>query len=153
MCSATESMIHTFEGRLLELDSNVWGRFIDVPLDISNEILKRENRRLVAEFNGQLSKHCTILSHGDGTYFIMLNKQEAKKLGVDIGGMVNVVLKEDVSKYGMPMPEEMEELLRQDPEAEEYFHGLTPGKQRSLLYIIGKPQRERDETQEGHRYL
>ena len=40
------------------------------------------------------------------------------------------------------MPEEMEVLLAQDEEADRYFHQLTPGKQRSLLHIIGKPKTE-----------
>ena len=36
------------------------------------------------------------------------------------------------------MPEEMAEVLESDPEGDELFHALTPGKQRNLLYIIGK---------------
>ena len=40
----------------------------------------------------------------------------------------------------MPMPEEMAELIRQDPEGDILFHTLSPGKQRSLLYMIGKPK-------------
>ena len=38
------------------------------------------------------------------------------------------------------MPEELEELLKQDLEADKYFHALTPGKQRSLLFLVGKPK-------------
>ena len=38
------------------------------------------------------------------------------------------------------MPEEMEEIMAQDPEVDKVFHSLTPGKQRSLLYLIGKPK-------------
>lgn len=71
---------------------------------------------------------------------MMLNKEEVKKLGLEVATQVNLTLEEDKSKYGMPIPEEMEELLRQDPEADKYFHGLTAGKQRSLLFIIGKPK-------------
>ena len=49
-------------------------------------------------------------------------------------------MEKDESKYGIPMPEEMQEALYMDPEADQLFHKLTPGKQRSLLYIIGKPK-------------
>ena len=38
------------------------------------------------------------------------------------------------------MPEEFEELLLQDETANTLFHALTKGKQRNLLYIIGKPK-------------
>ena len=36
------------------------------------------------------------------------------------------------------MPEEFAELLRQDKPGSEFFHALTPGKQRTLLYIVGQ---------------
>lgn len=49
--------------------------------------------------------------------------------------------KEDQSRYGMPMPEEMNELSAQNPEADSYFHTLTLSSQLSLLYILGKPKR------------
>ena len=59
---------------------------------------------------------------------------------MQVGSKVQVSLQPDESKYGMPMPEEMDELLKIDDEANQYFHALTKGKQRSLLYIIGKPK-------------
>jgi len=74
---------------------------------------------------------------GDG-YWLVINKKIRTKLKLDVGSSVDVMIQADTSKYGMPMPEEMEELLIQDPEGNEIFHKLTPGKQRSLLYIIGK---------------
>ncbi len=40
----------------------------------------------------------------------------------------------DESSYGLPISEEFEEVLRQDDEASEIFHQLTPGKQRTLIY-------------------
>ena len=55
-----------------------------------------------------------------------------------LGDSVNVLIEEDESKYGMPLPEEMEELFLHDPEGDQLFHQLTPGKQRSLLYLIVK---------------
>ena len=38
----------------------------------------------------------------------------------------------------MPMPDEFQEVLYQEPDASNYFHALKAGKQRSLLYIVGK---------------
>ena len=35
------------------------------------------------------------------------------------------------------MPAEFNEVLKQDREADKYFHALTPGKQRSILYWVG----------------
>ena len=51
--------------------------------------------------------------------------------------MLDIELLKDESKYGIPMPEEFQELLYQDEEGNDLFHALTAGKQRSLLHIIG----------------
>lgn len=132
--------MYTFTGIINTLDSNVWSTHVDVPDDIVIELKTQKISRLVCTFNDAETSHSALLSHGDGTYYILINKERCKKLEVNVGSQVLVTLREDISKYGMPMPEEMEELLRQDPEANKYFHSLTPGKQRNLLYIIGKPK-------------
>jgi uncharacterized protein YdeI (YjbR/CyaY-like superfamily) len=36
------------------------------------------------------------------------------------------------------MPAEFNEVLKQDREGNKLFHALTAGKQRSLLYLVGK---------------
>jgi uncharacterized protein YdeI (YjbR/CyaY-like superfamily) len=51
-----------------------------------------------------------------------------------------VSLVKDYSEYGLPLPDEFKELLEQDLAGSDIFHSLTPGKQRTLLYIIGKPK-------------
>ena len=71
-------------------------------------------------------------------YFIMVNKQRRTELGLTVGDTVNVVLEKDESKYGMPMPEELQEVLNQDPEGDKAFHMLSAGKRRSMMYYIGK---------------
>jgi uncharacterized protein YdeI (YjbR/CyaY-like superfamily) len=51
---------------------------------------------------------------------------------------VAVALRKDETKYGLPMPEELKELFRQEKEGDRLFHALTVGKQRTLLFIIGR---------------
>jgi len=38
----------------------------------------------------------------------------------------------------MPVPEELEELLRQDPEGERRFEMLTPGRQRYIIHYVNQ---------------
>ena len=47
------------------------------------------------------------------------------------------------------MPEETSELMAIDEEGDKLFHALTQGKQRSLLYIIGKPKRSETRLQKA----
>ena len=62
------------------------------------------------------------------------------KLGLKLGMQVQASLRKDDSEYGLPMPEELAELLQQDEDGNALFHALTPGKQRTLLYIVGSPK-------------
>lgn len=71
-------------------------------------------------------------------FTIIVNKSKRDKLGIAAGDKVSVELAADESKYGLPMPEELQEVLDQDPEGDQLFHLLTPGKQRSILYFVGK---------------
>ena len=86
----------------------------------------------------QLPFSCALMPDGIGQYFININKEHRNKLKVIKGSMVTVSSAEDTSEYGMPMPEEMQELLYQDEEGSRVFELLTPGKKRTLLHLIGK---------------
>ena len=130
-----------FETEILDhQNTNLWGGHLVVSDLVANEIKEQKFRRLICTLNGKQSFHCAMLSMGNGLYFINVNKEIQKKLKIGFGAKVQVVLTEDTSKYGMPLPDEMEELLNQDSELNTIFHALSPGKQRSLLYRIGKPK-------------
>lgn len=120
--------------------SNIWGGHFVVDDSVVQEIKSLKIKRLICEINKQIKINCALQSMGNGTYYVMVNKTLQKKLGIKIGEPIDINLKEDTSKYGLPLPEEMEEIMAQDPEVDRIFHSLTPGKQRSLLYLIGKPK-------------
>jgi hypothetical protein len=94
------------------------------------------SRRVVCTINGSLSFQCA-LQPWDGNYTIIVNKAKREKLGIVAGDKVTVELAKDGSKYGLPMPAELKEVLKQDREGDKLFHKLTPGKQRSILYWVG----------------
>ena len=54
--------------------------------------------------------------------------------------MVQVALETDRSKYGMEMPEELEELLLIELEGEKLFDALKPGKRRNLIHLVSIPK-------------
>lgn len=130
-----------------EFNSEV-GQFTDAPqglnmhyLVVPASVVKKINGSLPARFVvrlGDFTWHGAVMSMGDGRGFVMVNRQNVKKLGLGIGSKVKLHLKEDDSQYGMPMCDELQEVLRQDAEANERFHGLTPGKQRNIIHYVGK---------------
>jgi len=135
-----EDKIQSFKGMLEAGASAVYNNHIMVPEAISEWFLKQDVKRLVCTINNKYTWNCALLPKGGGRYFILINAEIRKKQQLKPGVEIDVLLKPDTSKYGMPMPEEMQELLHQDPEGDQLFHQLTLGKQRSLLHLIGKPK-------------
>jgi translation initiation factor IF-1 len=93
-------------------------------------------KRVICSINGGESFQCALLPSGE-LFYIIVNKKKRDSIGIVAGDTVKVELVKDESKYGLPMPEEFEEVLNQDADADRLFHALSPGKQRSLIYLVG----------------
>lgn len=124
---------------LSNFNNSLWGYFLPVSKEQADEVISgKTDRRVVCTINDRLTFQCALMPYGDGSYFILINQENRKKLGLRLGQEVYFSLEKDDSDYGLPMPEEMAAVMTSDPEGNELFHALTPGKQRNLLYIVGK---------------
>jgi len=112
-----------------------------IPVDIVERMSSAEHRRVICTIENSITFHCAMMPGGDDVYYIYINKETRKKLGLDYGSKISVSLRPDESKYGMPLPEEMAEMFALDEEVDKIFHALTPGKQRSLIHLIAKNKR------------
>ena len=127
-----------FKTTLINSSNDSGWHFVDVPGRIGKKFEKKDgSRRVVCTINGAESFQCALLP-SDGDFVIVVNKTKRDRLKIVAGDKIEVELKVDDSKYGLPMPAELREVLKQDREGDKLFHSLTPGKQRSLLYLIGK---------------
>ena len=139
-----------FKAKLEQLDSSVWGQHIIVPDKVAKKLIEEtKDKRVICKVNGTFSFHAALMPAGKGVYFVNFSKQNSKKFGLTEGETLNIELIKDDSKYGMPMPEEFQELLYQDTEGDDLFHALTPGKQRSLLHVIGMVKRQEIRIRKG----
>ena len=135
-------MAKGFDTVVMGAHDPVWWFILIIPNKEAKKFIPKgtSTGRALCSLNKNEAFQAAIMPKGDGSYFININKERRKSYGIDKGDEVHVVLSEDFSKYGLPMPEEFQEILNQDPEGDKFFHSLTPGKQRSLLHIIGKPK-------------
>ena len=115
-------------------NSDVYHWYFSVPKEIAESFVEGTDRRVVTKVNDKVKYHCAIYSDGTGGYRIMLNKERCKKLGLVRGETIQVELEKDRSEYGVPIGEELREVLDQNPEADKIFHSCTKGKQRTLIY-------------------
>jgi putative transposon-encoded protein len=129
------AFVIAFETTLISLGHSGW-----VVIPVTHETASglsfpdKRFKRVVCRINGAEGFQCALMPSGTGGFIITVNKKKREACRVRVGELVNVELELDTSKYGLPMPEELREVLAQDPEADRLFHALTPGKQRSLLY-------------------
>lgn len=129
-----------FTSKIVQLDSTVWSICLIVPVENAAPFLGGKDRRILCTLNDEIQIYAALMPKGEGIWFVNINKETRKKLNLEVGSSVDVILEKDESKYGMPMPEEFDAILESDTAGNEIFHQLTPGKQRTLIYQIGKPK-------------
>jgi len=128
--------MHHFKAEVATGDSNVYGHYIIVPKDVSDQYLDTD-KRMICTINGSLKVQCALIPIGNSEYIVLLNKELRKKFKLNLGDSLEVELEKDDSEYGMPVPEELIELWEIDIEAYDVFQSMTKGKQRSLIHQIG----------------
>lgn len=132
----------TLQTKLINLHSEVYYLALHVPGSSVEALLTdAKDKRIICRLESGFEWHCALMPLGDGDYYINVSKEirQANDLAEGYERVV-IQLRKDESEYGMPVPEELIELWAMDEESYTVFNALTPGKQRSLLYQIGKPK-------------
>jgi hypothetical protein len=125
-----------FKSKLEITDSDPPWHILRVPKEsVASFGFKGNLRRVVCTLNHTETFNCALFP-SKGNYFLTLNKKLRDKLRIQVGDPVAIELVKDESKYGMSMPEEFAEVLRQDPEGTRLFNALSPGNQRLMLKLI-----------------
>lgn len=124
---------NTYINRLDYLQSM---HYLEVPAEIILQLGGKLKIRLLCTVNNSLTFQCGLVALGNGNAYISINSKRMKQLKVKAGDEVKVALQLDESEYGMEMPEELAELLKQDEEGMERFSLLPPGKQRYIIYYV-----------------
>lgn len=122
---------------LQTFDWSVWYYHFPIDKQTTQQLSSEDHKRVICVVNGAVCMNSALMPYGEGSY-IMVNKAIREKLGLKEGDEVTLELEKDTSEYGMPMPESLQVMLDQDELGSKHFHALTPGKQRSLIYIVSK---------------
>ncbi|GAA4300132.1 YdeI/OmpD-associated family protein [Nibribacter koreensis] len=128
----------SYSTSLQRLDHLVNTHYLEVPPAIIDQLGGKLKVRLLCTVNDRLTFQCGLVALGNGSAYITLTKKRMQDLGLTYLDQVQVSLALDSSPYGTPMPEELAEALRQDPDAEARFHQLPDGLKRYVLqYVAG----------------
>jgi bifunctional DNA-binding transcriptional regulator/antitoxin component of YhaV-PrlF toxin-antitoxin module len=138
----------TFTSTVENFGFQIWGYHIPVNEKITKQFSEGNFRRVVCIINDIETLHSALMPLDKGSY-ILINKKVRTKIGLKEGDSVEIVLKKDTSEYGRPVPESFLVLLDQDEVGSKYFHELTTGKQRSLIYIVAKVKNLNSQLNKG----
>ena len=149
-------MVKSFISRLEVFEGRLYDQHVKVPENVVSFYKDKGINRFVAQLNDGDQFACAILSAGEEGKYLIISNDLKKKNNLSLGDELTVRLEPDNSKYGMPLPVEMEELLLQEPDFELYFDKLTPGKQRALIFQVSKLKSENKRVEKSiviSRYL
>ncbi|MBC5994715.1 YdeI/OmpD-associated family protein [Pontibacter cellulosilyticus] len=125
-----------YKAHINKLAHLVGMHYVEVPQEVVQQLGGKYNVRLLCTVNDSLTFQGGIVALGNGSGYISINSKRLKQLALQAGSEVWVKLEKDESKYGMEVPEELEELLQQDAEGKKRFDGLTPGRQRYIIHYV-----------------
>lgn len=110
---------------------------LDIPPEIAEPLLGNSNKtRVIIHFKNGMKLHRALRRNKNGETFITLGKSTLKDARQDPTREMELQLSLDKTEFGYVMPEELTEVLRQDPEGEKAFLELKPGMRRSFLHYI-----------------
>ena len=110
--------------------------YLELPNAAAEEMRATGHKRWVCTIQDALTWHCGLLPTGEGTWFVVLSKAKMEAVEAHVGDWLNVDMVPDTSKYGMPLPEDLAELLADDPVFERKFDAMLPGKRRNAIHQI-----------------
>lgn len=110
--------------------------YLELPNEASEPMRATGHKRWVCTIQDALTWHCGLLPTGEGTWFVVLSKAKMNEVEAHVGDWLHVDMEPDTSKYGMPLPEDLAELLADDAEFERKFDAMLPGKRRNAIHQI-----------------
>ena len=91
--------------------------FLAIPNNLIDDIKSEGKKRYVITVNDAVSWHCGLLGTGDGRWFVMVAKDKLKQAQTTLRRLGARGLRAvDDSKYGMPVPPDLQDMFDDDPE-------------------------------------
>lgn len=131
-----------FRGKVISLPGFPSATGIAVPANVVKALKAKFKGRFQCALGGKVEYSCGLMPLGGGKAYVFLSKPRRLQLGLEVGDPVTARLTPDNSKYGMPVPRELTEFLRQDAAARKAFAALTPGKQRNIIFYVSGARTE-----------
>lgn len=114
--------------------------YLEVPADIYAQFTGKKPPRIVVTVNGNHSWKAAIMSLGNGNGMVGVSRAKIKENGWRTGMQFQLAVQPDTDEETFEMPEELQEVLGLDDEAQNHYSNLTDGKKRSLILYVAQPK-------------
>lgn len=126
---ASRNSQHRFVATLYKVGIN---RCVDVPEEVSRALGGKGYIPVVASAQGLVTR-TTLVPAGNGQHRLFLHGKIRKKLGVDAGDIVGIVLRRDKKPDEIDVPADVAAALRKIRGAQAAFKMITPALRREFL--------------------
>ena len=126
----------SFSAQIERFDGEGHMHFLALPDNLVDDIKSQGKKRYIITVNDAVTWHCGLLGTGDGRWCVMVAKEKLKRAQTTLGGWVHVDFAVDDSKYGMPVPPDLQDTFDDDPAFLTRFDAMLPGKRRNALHHI-----------------
>ena len=90
--------------------------FLAIPAEQVDAVRDAGKGRYIIAVNDAVTWNCGLLPTGDGRWFVAVSKAKMKAAQTAFGGWVHIDLVVGKSKYGIPIPEDLQDMLDDDTE-------------------------------------
>ena len=130
---------HVFSGRVYKVGLI---RYVDVPSDISRALGEGATHVPVEGEVEGTPLRTTLVSRGKGSYRLAIHGDIRKKLRIDAGAVVEVVLCRDEASREPVLPPAMTLALHNSPKAQAEFRRMTTALRRQIVRYVTQVKKE-----------
>ena len=121
--------VHRFRAKLYAVGVN---RCVDVPPEVSEALGGETHIRVMGRVGGELYRS-NLAPRGGGMHRLFVHSDIWRKLGVDVGDVVEVEIERDEQEWEITIPGDLAEAIPEGSETLEAFQALTvPNRKRFI---------------------
>lgn len=138
---ATSASKISFTAPIIQVDGMNAG-YVEFPFIVEEVFGTRGMVKVKALFDGKAEYRGIMSNMGTGCHILILTQEVRRKLGKSFGDFVLVELEHDLEKREVIIPEDVQNLLTEYPEAFAFFEKLSYTHRKEYINWITSAKRE-----------
>lgn len=118
--TAASTAVHTFQAMLVRPETPGAWTYLVIPLDVTATFGGRGQVRVRGTIDGEPYRNAAM-PMGDGTHFLVVNKDLRDRIGASVGGVVTVTMERDDVARSLEIPDDLQAALEAHPAARRAF--------------------------------